>query len=420
MRLPRLLLLPLAAAVLTITSASAPAVALSGAGVGREGGPLGPLDRRRRAHRVPRLPRRAGGRQRRGRARGQGGEGALRVRAAARHRGPHAGSPARVPVRPRRGAPRRTGWRTWSGCAAIWPSSRSWRGATTSRIVYANPSVRFQEPVERDAGAARAPGRRMERDQDARPRGLGDGFTGQGVVIGGQDTGYAWAHAALQGKYRGWNGTTADHNYNWHDAIHYRRRRAAAPTRPCRATTTATAPTPWARWSATTARATRSAWRRARSGSAAATWTSATARPRPTASASSGSSPPPNLGEPEPRPDQGAPRHQQLLGLPAQRGLHESQRAADRGREHARGRASWSSSPPATAARAAARVVDPPAIYGASFSVGSTTNTRQRRHLRLQQPRPGDHRRQQPPEAQHLGARGRASVRASAAAATAA
>jgi subtilisin family serine protease len=46
------------------------------------------------------------------------------------------------------------------------------------------------------------------------------GITGQGVVIGGEDTGYRWAHPALQPHYRGWNGTTADHNYNWHDAIH--------------------------------------------------------------------------------------------------------------------------------------------------------------------------------------------------------
>jgi serine protease AprX len=46
------------------------------------------------------------------------------------------------------------------------------------------------------------------------------GFTGQGVVIGGQDTGYQWDHEALKDQYRGWNGSTADHNYNWHDAIH--------------------------------------------------------------------------------------------------------------------------------------------------------------------------------------------------------
>jgi uncharacterized repeat protein (TIGR01451 family) len=46
------------------------------------------------------------------------------------------------------------------------------------------------------------------------------GYTGQGVVIGGQDTGYAWQHPALKNQYRGWDGATADHNYNWHDAIH--------------------------------------------------------------------------------------------------------------------------------------------------------------------------------------------------------
>ncbi len=46
------------------------------------------------------------------------------------------------------------------------------------------------------------------------------GFTGQGVVIAGEDTGYRWDHPALKPQYRGWNGTSADHNYSWHDAIH--------------------------------------------------------------------------------------------------------------------------------------------------------------------------------------------------------
>ena len=47
------------------------------------------------------------------------------------------------------------------------------------------------------------------------------GYRGQGVVVGGADTGYDWTHPALQKKYRGWNATTntADHNYNWFDAI---------------------------------------------------------------------------------------------------------------------------------------------------------------------------------------------------------
>ena len=46
------------------------------------------------------------------------------------------------------------------------------------------------------------------------------GYTGQGAVVAGQDTGYQWDHPALKAHYRGWNGSVADHNYNWHDAIH--------------------------------------------------------------------------------------------------------------------------------------------------------------------------------------------------------
>ncbi|MDT8307836.1 MAG: S8 family serine peptidase, partial [Anaerolineae bacterium] len=46
------------------------------------------------------------------------------------------------------------------------------------------------------------------------------GITGAGVVVAGQDTGYQWDHPALVTQYRGWDGSSADHNYNWHDAIH--------------------------------------------------------------------------------------------------------------------------------------------------------------------------------------------------------
>ncbi len=46
------------------------------------------------------------------------------------------------------------------------------------------------------------------------------GFNGTGIVLGGLDTGIRWSHDVLKPKYRGWNGTTADHNYNWRDAIH--------------------------------------------------------------------------------------------------------------------------------------------------------------------------------------------------------
>ena len=46
------------------------------------------------------------------------------------------------------------------------------------------------------------------------------GFRGQGITVAGADTGHRWTHNALKPHYRGWNGVTADHNYNWHDSIH--------------------------------------------------------------------------------------------------------------------------------------------------------------------------------------------------------
>ena len=46
------------------------------------------------------------------------------------------------------------------------------------------------------------------------------GFKGQGITVGGADTGARWTHNALKPHYRGWDGQNADHNYNWHDSIH--------------------------------------------------------------------------------------------------------------------------------------------------------------------------------------------------------
>ncbi|MEP6995276.1 MAG: S8 family serine peptidase [Acidobacteriota bacterium] len=54
------------------------------------------------------------------------------------------------------------------------------------------------------------------------------GFTGGGIVIGVADTGFQWDHPALLGHYRGWDGSHASHDYNWHDAIH-----DAPPENPC-------------------------------------------------------------------------------------------------------------------------------------------------------------------------------------------
>lgn len=46
------------------------------------------------------------------------------------------------------------------------------------------------------------------------------GYRGEGVVVGGQDTGYEWEHPAIKNRYRGNQTDSVNHNYNWHDAIH--------------------------------------------------------------------------------------------------------------------------------------------------------------------------------------------------------
>jgi len=45
------------------------------------------------------------------------------------------------------------------------------------------------------------------------------GFKGQGVVVADHDVGVMWDHPALKKNYRGWDGTTANHAYNWRNAF---------------------------------------------------------------------------------------------------------------------------------------------------------------------------------------------------------
>lgn len=46
------------------------------------------------------------------------------------------------------------------------------------------------------------------------------GYTGQGVVVGGNDTGIQWDHPALVNHYRAQQPGYGRHDFNWHDAIH--------------------------------------------------------------------------------------------------------------------------------------------------------------------------------------------------------
>jgi len=85
--------------------------------------------------------------------------------------------------------------------------------------VYANPHVRLSLPPE-SATPSQPDTIEWNVSQVHAPDMWALGYDGTGVVVSGADTGYQWDHPALKPHYRGWNGSSADHDYNWHDAIH--------------------------------------------------------------------------------------------------------------------------------------------------------------------------------------------------------
>ncbi len=91
--------------------------------------------------------------------------------------------------------------------------------------ISADPWVEFSDPVETTQTAGASSDRSGIEWGIAKihaPEVWAMGYTGQGITVGGADTGYDWTHPAIQAKYRGWTGdvATSQHNYNWHDAIH--------------------------------------------------------------------------------------------------------------------------------------------------------------------------------------------------------
>jgi len=88
--------------------------------------------------------------------------------------------------------------------------------------IYANPRVRLELPVPTPPIFKPGETSKIESNisQVGAPQVWAAGYTGHGVVLGGQDTGYEWDHPALKNHYLGWSGNSVDHNYHWHDAIH--------------------------------------------------------------------------------------------------------------------------------------------------------------------------------------------------------
>jgi serine protease AprX len=91
--------------------------------------------------------------------------------------------------------------------------------------VFANSRGRLVRPVPagRTGDSATRPKRAAAPEpgltQVGAPQVWAAGYTGQGAVVASADTGVFYTHPALLAHYRGWNGTTASHDYNWHDAI---------------------------------------------------------------------------------------------------------------------------------------------------------------------------------------------------------
>lgn len=89
------------------------------------------------------------------------------------------------------------------------------------KAIYANPEILMEMPtIESDHSSLRslAPEWGVLEIQADKIWELG--YRGQGITIGGQDTGYDWTHPNLQQQYRGYQSGQVEHDYNWYDAIH--------------------------------------------------------------------------------------------------------------------------------------------------------------------------------------------------------
>lgn len=89
------------------------------------------------------------------------------------------------------------------------------------KAVIANPNIQLPQPrVPENETSLRSQGIEWGILDIGADKVWAMGIQGQGVVVGGQDTGVEWDHPALIRQYRGNRGDTVIHDYNWYDAIH--------------------------------------------------------------------------------------------------------------------------------------------------------------------------------------------------------
>ncbi|MEM6377993.1 MAG: S8/S53 family peptidase [Bacteroidota bacterium] len=89
------------------------------------------------------------------------------------------------------------------------------------KAIYANPDIPMELPIiEPKNTTLRNPAPEWGILEIQADKVWELGYRGQGITIGGQDTGYDWTHPNLQQQYRGYQRGQIQHDYNWYDAIH--------------------------------------------------------------------------------------------------------------------------------------------------------------------------------------------------------
>jgi subtilisin family serine protease len=88
--------------------------------------------------------------------------------------------------------------------------------------VVGNPVIHNILPPEATAGLAMPKAAEWGVQRVGAPAAWADGWFGQGIVVGIQDTGVRYTHEAVVAHYRGYDAGsgTWSHDYNWHDSIH--------------------------------------------------------------------------------------------------------------------------------------------------------------------------------------------------------
>jgi serine protease AprX len=131
--------------------------------------------------------------------------------------------PAVVAILEKAGAPHRSFWIV----NALWTRGDAQLVEELARdpavgLLEANPAVRLAP----EGPSQLLPGNSAEKTPNwnialaQAPAVWAEGYRGEGVVVGGIDTGVDWEHPALKEQYQGWYGTGVDHDHSWHDAIH--------------------------------------------------------------------------------------------------------------------------------------------------------------------------------------------------------